>query len=192
MRKPPSSSFDATSWGNQVAQTKFVPEISNLEEKKRQFGLELARLNANDHDARLDAALAVFPETSIALWASQHLWADPAVLEARQSYTPPPKPLLDKEGLAAKLLECAEEKIERNGQKHYVNEAKERLGFYNLYSKIMGFIDKPAESNTNNFVSNEMKIVLVKPPEAETKAIESVKQVKDEPVNITPLRIKAI
>jgi hypothetical protein len=35
--------------------------------------------------------------------------------------------LLDKYGLAAKLLQCAEEKIVRGGQVHYANDAKDRL-----------------------------------------------------------------
>jgi hypothetical protein len=50
--------------------------------------------------------------------------------------------LIDKEGLAAKLLECAEQKLFRGGQVHYANDGEDRLGFLRSYSEVIGFVGK--------------------------------------------------
>lgn len=101
--------------------------------------------------------------------------------------------VLDKEGLAAKLLQCAEEKIIRNGQAYYTNEAKDRLGFLKLYAEVMGFVGKASIDASTTFTNNEMKVVLVRPEQKEeTKTIKAVANEIEEPINITPLRIKAV
>ena len=101
--------------------------------------------------------------------------------------------VLDKEGLAAKLLQCAEEKIIRNGQVYYTNEAKDRLGFLKLYAEVMGFAGKALIDASTTFTNNEMKVVLVRPEQKEeTKTIKAVANEIEEPINITPLRIKAV
>ncbi len=173
--------------------------------KKQAYGIELAKINAQDLDNYLKAACEIFPDnTGVAMWAAQHWPNDPVVVASRDAYEKTAKALaaqiarselLDKEGLAAKLLSCAEEKITRNGQSYYVNEAKDRHNFYKLYSEVMGFTGKALiDASTNNFTNNEMKIVLVKPEvKQETKAIEIVREDDEEDItNITPLRIKAV
>jgi len=101
--------------------------------------------------------------------------------------------LLDKDGLAAKLLACAEEKIIRNGQAYYTNEAKDRLGFLKLYAEVMGFAGKALIDASTTFTNNEMKVVLVRSDtKEEIKTIKAVANEIEEPVNVTPLRIKAV
>lgn len=199
MNWPPVGSFDVsppksgwtTDWSTSVQQQ---PSFEQKEEDKRAYGVELAKLNAVTEHDRVNAAVTIFGrlDGNKVMWVVHNWHLDPVTIQARESYVPPPKPLLDKEALAAKLLECADEKIERNGQKIYVNEAKDRLGFLNLYSKIMGFTDQPNHTSTN-FVNNEMKVVLVKPAEKqEIKPLKVVQEVVEETTSITPLRIKAV
>lgn len=171
-----------------------VYEFEYTDDHKRAYGVELAKINAQSEDDRINAAITIFGRENgnRVMWVAHHWHFDPIVIEARDSYIPPPKPLLDKTALAAKLLECADEKVERNGKHFYINEAKDRLGFYKLYAEVMEFTGKPATTSINNFPSNEMKIVLVKPEEqVETKTIELVKA-EEETINVTPLRIKAV
>jgi hypothetical protein len=101
--------------------------------------------------------------------------------------------LLDKQGLAAKLLEYAEEKIVRGGQVHYANDAKDRLGFLRLYAEVMGFSGKAIDSSANNFTNNEMKVVLVSPESKhEIKTVETGVDKVEEATTVIPLRIKAV
>lgn len=199
----PSGFFEvehiSSGWGNAV---QAAPVIDDS--KKQAYGIELAKINAQDLDNYLKAACEVFPDnTGIAMWAAQHWPNDPVVVASRDVYEKTAKALaaqiarselLDKEGLAAKLLSCAEEKITRNGQSYYVNEAKDRHNFYKLYSEVMGFTGKALiDASTNTFTNNEMKIVLVKPEvKQEIKAIEVIREDEEDVTNITPLRIKAV
>jgi hypothetical protein len=102
--------------------------------------------------------------------------------------------LLDKEGLAAKLLEWADEKIIKSGQVHYANDAKDRLAFLRLYAEVMGFVGKASiDATANNFTNNEMKVVLVKPEtELDNKAIESTVNKVGDSATIVPLIIKPV
>jgi hypothetical protein len=199
MLKPPNRFFDVTP---QVTEWKLPSpqqqpreyQFAHSDEHKRRYGIELAKLNAQTLDQRTDAAITVWgrDDGNRVVWVAENWHLDPIVIKARDSYVPPPPVLLDKSELAAKLLACADEKIERNGKHIYINEAKDRLGFYKLYAEVMEFTGKPATTNIANFPSNEMKIVLVKPEEqVQTKTIEPVK-VEEETINITPLRIKAV
>ena len=191
-----------SAWGNAFKLPDVVPVVRTLDyqtdvEKKKAYGIELAKVNAKDRDGYFAAACKVFEEdTSAALWVSANWLSDPIVVASRDAYAVAAKtaqPLLDKDGLAAKLLECAEEKIERNGQKFYVNEAKDRLGFLKLYAEVMGFAGKLNIDASTSFTNQEMKVVLVKPDEKpETKTITPVEHIDLDDTNITPLRIKIV
>jgi hypothetical protein len=103
--------------------------------------------------------------------------------------------LLDKEGLAAKLLECADEKIIKSGQVHYANDAKDRLGFFRLYAEVMGFVGNASiEAATDNFTNNEMKVILVGPEDKHDSkaAIESIVNKGGDSPTIVPLIIKPV
>jgi len=102
--------------------------------------------------------------------------------------------LLDKDAFAARLLAIADEAIERNGQRHFVHEAKDRHAFLKLYAETMGFVGQKALIDAStNFTNNEMKIVLVKPDKkGEIEAIKPVVEHEEKLTNITPLRIKAV
>ena len=106
----------------------------------------------------------------------------------------PSATLLDKEAFAARLLAIADEAITRNGQKHFIHEAKDRHSFLKLYAETMGFVGQKALIDAStNFTNNEMKIVLVKPDKkGETEAIKPIVEYEEELTNITPLRIKAV
>jgi hypothetical protein len=200
MFEPPIRFFEVTppgagEWKLPPPQKPQVYEFPHTDDDKRSYGIELAKLNASTLDHRVTASISIFgrDDGNKVMWVAHHWHLDPLVIEARNGYVPPPPVLLDKAALAAKLLECADEKVERNGKHFYINEAKDRLGFLKLYAEVMEFTGKPASTSINNFPSNEMKIVLVKPEnQVETKTIELVKKVEEETINITPLRIKVV
>lgn len=126
------------------------------EAHRKLFGIELSK--------GLDpfkAACNVFEDTSKALWASTNWLNDPLVLSL--SSCEQEEKLLDKNALAVKLLQFAEEKNFEGTR--YVVDAKERLAALRLYAEVQGFIGKidiNAITN-NNLTNNVMKIVLVKP-----------------------------
>ena len=105
-----------------------------------------------------------------------------------------PQSLLDKDAFARRLLAIADEAIERNGQKHFIHEAKDRHAFLKLYAETMGFVGQKALIDAStNFTNNEMKIVLVKPDKkGEIETIKPIVEHEEEITNITPLRIKAV
>jgi hypothetical protein len=183
-------------WGGWQQSVNRDPPFEQKEDDKRAYGIELAKIDHEKEEERVGAAKKVFGDNqnNIVLWVAAHWHLEPIVIAAREGYIPPTKPLLDKEALAAKLLDCADEKVVgRDGQKQYAVDAKDRLGFYNLYSKIMGFIDKPEAQTAPTFASNDMRIILVEPDKQESvKVIAPVKQVEDEILNVTPIRIKAV
>jgi len=112
----------------------------------------------------------------------------------KEPVEPSPQPLLDKEAFAARLLAIADEAIERNGQRHFVHEAKDRHAFLKLYAETMGFVGQKALIDAStNFTNNEMKVILVKPDKKqETEIAKPVIEHEEELTNITPLRIKAV
>ena len=167
--------------------------------KKQEYGIALAKQDCEGLQAAFKAACEIFGDnTQRALWVSNHWPRDPVVIAAKDMYEKTVKsvrPLLDKEQLAAKLLSLAEEKIERNGQFYYTNEAKDRIAALKTYAEIAGYIGKIAvDASTNNFVNNEMKVTLVKPSE-EPKVIEhrvSEQDLDNEFENDYPLTIKLV
>ena len=152
-------------WGNE-------PQIDP--EKKKLFGIELAK----NHPNAFEAAIVVFNgDTGLSLWVSQNWINDPEVLAARDVYASTvgdKLKILDKDQLAVKLLTIADEKV--HGR--YICEAKDRLKALELYAKLQGYT---AETNisTNNFINNEMKVVFVKPSQQK----EEVKQ-----IDVTPTK----
>jgi len=132
---------------------------------KRAFGAELLR-----HQKPFQAALALIADTGQALWASVHWLADPVVLASKEAAhnANAGANLLDKEALAAKLLEFANEKDP--SQRFYVVEAKDRLAAYKLYAEIQGFIGNKIDINAStNTINNLMQIKFVKPEPQEEK-----------------------
>ncbi len=174
------------------------PEIADDESKKQLYGIELAKVKDISLDAAFRAALIVFADdVPISLWVANHWTTDPLVIASRDLYAKTLKSsqkLLDKEELAAKALEWAEEKVERNGRAYYVNELKDRTAALKLYAEIAGYIGKIAiDASTNSFTNNEMKIVLVKPDKQEQKIIES--KIENEVIEEnfeSPIKIKLV
>lgn len=159
-------------WGWQTTR---VPIIENEIEKKKLFGIELAK----NHPNVFEAALAALENnTTHALWAANNWQNDTIVIASRDLYANTlgvKSKLLDKEQLALKLLNVAEEKL--HGR--YLVEAKDRLKALELYCKLQGFLNDTPVSTNNNLT--EIKIVLVKPQKEETKTIDVV------PTNIEPI-----
>lgn len=166
-----------------------APIIENADEKKRLFGLELAK-----HPA-FKAACEVFKDdTNTALYVSHNWVNDPIVVAAKDKYleaADTSQTLLDKSQLARRLLTMAEEKNASNS--FYLLDGKDRLKALELYSKVMGYTDtKPDPLLTQNFVHNSMTIKLVEP------------QIKDKPIaqidnneapiinNNSPLKLKLV
>lgn len=141
-------------------------------EKRRAFGIELAKLDSTQ--TIFQVALKVLNESQKALWAT-HFWInDPVVVAAKDAYlavSEVSSKLLDKHSFAAKLLSLADEKSDRGIPLH---ETKDRLAALKLYSDVMGFTGKvDINASTNILNNNEIKITFVKPEEKE-------------PIDITP------
>ena len=156
---------------------------------KKAFGRELVKHRP------FEAACKVIPEsTTKALWVSNNWMNDPIVIEARQALEAAElnKPILDKEQLAAKVLQFAEEK-NADGTKYLV-EAKDRIAALKLYSEIAGYTGKiDIDASTKTFTHNEMVIKLVKPDvkkEAKTIDLKPVEETTIE--NPLPLKIKLV
>ncbi len=144
------------------------------ENLKKLYGIELAKT-----ENPFDAACKLFPEdndTSKASWISFNWLTDPIVLGSRDAYLKTlelSQPALDREQLAAKVLELAEgEKVLINGKKVPTIEAKDRISAFKLYSEILGYTGKvEIDNSTKTFNHNEMVIKLVK---AEDKPVVTV------------------
>ncbi len=149
---------------------------------KNDWGTSFAKSSSDWDVGRNDVVSYRKPDISVAI--------DPLV----QQPSATPQPLLDKETFAARLLAIADEAIERNGQRHFVHEAKDRHAFLKLYAETMGFVGQKALIDAStNFTNNEMKVILVKPDKKqETEIIKPVIEHNEEITNITPLRIKAV
>lgn len=147
------------------------PTVSprNDPEKKKLFGIALA------HGLKpFEAGLKVFgSDTGSALWASQEWIADPDVVQARsEQAVKQPSKLLDKDQLAVRVLDFADER-DLSGQFH-INEGKDRLAAFKLYAEIMQFIGKTDTVTNNNFTNNVMKIELVAPEEKQQEQIQTI------------------
>jgi hypothetical protein len=141
------------------------PAWKSDEDFKRRFGIELAKAE-KPFDA---ACLLCGEDTSKALWISFHWLSDPIVVASKDAYvrtlalsTAP----LDKDQLAAKVLALADEKVlnPRTGMQVPLNEAKDRIAAFKLYSEIMGYTGKvEVDASTKTFINNELKIKFVRP-----------------------------
>jgi hypothetical protein len=156
---------------------------------KRLFGIALAK-----HKKPFDAALEVFPDnTNHALWASWNWLTDPLVVASRDAYAQNielSEKLLDKDGLAARLLTFAEEKDPTG--RFYICEAKDRLAALKLFAEVQGYIGKVnIDASTNTFTSNELKITLVKPQKAEEK-VATVIENEPELETKLPINLKLV
>jgi len=196
--EPPTDYFQVqpipAAWGSAVPETK--PSFWNDEAKKKAFGIALAKQNDQSRDSVFSAALEVFEQVGPSLWVTNNWLSDPVVIASRDIYLQSMKAVekpLDKEALAARLLALAEEKVERDGRRHYIYEAKDRIAAYKAYGEILGYIGKVnIDNSTNTFNNNQMEIVLVK---ADIKEDIKEQKVIDDPVetfDIVPLEIKLV
>lgn len=188
MWSPPNTEFSVapltTGWGSLWATQKeqastVVPleDWQSDEALKRQYGIELAK---NPH--AFNAASVLFPNNvSNALWASVNWVNDSIVIASRQTVNVSVN-LLDKDGLAVKLLKMADETFPSGG---YVHELKDRIKALELYAKVQGFVDKFDVNNSTNIIDNRMEIILVEATHKhEEKLIENLNnaEIEDKPV----------
>ena len=164
------------------------PIIENAEEKKRLFGLALAKFPA------FKAACEIFPDdTNTALYISHNWVNDPIVAASKDKYleaADTSQALLDKDQLARKLLNMADEKNQSNT--FYLLDGKDRLKALELYAKVKGYTDTKADPLlTQNFVHNSMTIKLVEPEKKEQKIIDPI---NEDPIQNTnsPLKLKLV
>jgi len=170
-------------WGISVSK----PEIENELEKKKLFGIELAK----DHANAFEAAIATFGDnTGLALWVSSNWLSDPEVIASRDLYANTvgvKSKLLDKNQTSVELLKIAQDKV--HGR--YTAEARDRLKALELYAKLQGFLNDALINNSNTFVNNELKVVFVKPQsKEESKQIDVTPTEIQEPT--TPINIKLV
>lgn len=164
------------------------PVIPNADEKKRLFGMQLAKRPA------FPAACEVFPDdTNTALWCSHNWVNDPIVVAAKDKYleaADTSQSLLDKDQLARRLLTMAEEKNQSNT--FYLLDGKDRLKALELYAKVRGYTDtKNDPLLTQNFVHNSMTIKLVE-PQVKEKIINNTDNEAPIINNNSPLKLKLV
>lgn len=175
--QPPETSFEIDPWPQ-------VPAWRNDEFKKQLFGQELIK-----GTQPFAAALSLFPnDTNAALWVSQNWIKDELVLKIVNNEEKDLK-ILDKEQLANKVLQFADEK-DPSGRFH-VHEGKDRLAALRLYAEISGHIGKnEVNNNTFNNTSNTMNIRLVAPEKKQDEG----KIIEHEPrkADVIPLKVKLV
>lgn len=192
MFQPPIDSFEAKpvdAWGGSwpIAMPAKLEPWQLDYDLKQLFGIELAK-----GLQPFKAGLSIFPDdANKALWVSHYWKGDAVVIAARDIYVDTietKQKLLDKDGLAVKLLEFADE---RHPSGFYINDAKDRLAALALYAKVQG-LDKTDINNTvNNFIDNKLELVLVKSPKKEiieATIIENTEKI----VNTLPANIKLV
>ena len=176
------------------------PAFADDEAKKQAFGIELAK-QENNSDGAFKAALIVFEDqTGPSLWAAHHWINDPFVIAQRDIYLKTLKSVekpLDKTELAAKLLALADERVERNGQKFHVHEAKDRIAALKAYAEVLGYTGNKVniDNSTNSFNNNNrMELYLVKSDnQNEQKVIEStVEEHATVDLDVVPIEIKLV
>lgn len=165
------------------------PIIENVDEKKRLFGLHLAKLSP------FKAACEVFKDdTNTALYCSHNWVNDPVVVAAKDKYleaADTSQALLDKEQFARMLLNMASEKNASNTI--HLLDGKDRLKALELYAKVTGLIDTKADPLlTQNFVHNSMTIKLVE-PEKKEKLVPIIDN-NEAPIinNNSPIKLKLV
>lgn len=149
-------------WGEWKAPVPVKPEWADDAEKKKLFGIELAKSNPSP----FIAACKVFPEdTSGALWVSINWINDAEVIASRDLYLKTlalDTTLLDKTQFASTLLKISVE-ADMDG--------KDRIAALNLYAKVMGFVDDSAVKVNNSFTHNEMKVTFVRTEKKEENVV---------------------
>ena len=191
-----------STFGNPLPpQPEVRPVFADDEAKKLAFGIELAKQDDDGRDGAFKAALIVFDEqTGPSLWAAHNWLNDPIVIGSRDAYLKTLKSVekpLDKVELAAKLLALADEKIERNGQKFHVHDAKDRIAALKAYAEVLGYTGNKVsiDNSTNSFNNNNrMELYLVKSDnQNELKQIEaSVEEAITDLDNVVDLEIKLV
>lgn len=163
------------------------PFIENEEEKKKLFGIELAK------KPPFEAACNVFQDTGVALWVVSNLLNDPVVRASKDKYleaVDSSASSLDKEQLAAKVLKFADEKNASNT--FYLADAGDRLKALELYAKLKNYLN-PKDNSNFSFTHNSMTIKLVEPEKKEIQA--KIINNNEETIsnnNITPLKLKLV
>lgn len=178
-------------WGDWTPPKNEIPEWADDEEKKKLFGIELAK----GHNSPFQAACAVFEDSGHALWASINWINDAVALAARDLYLKTvlaDATLLDKDQLAARILQFADS-VTPNG--YPALEPEIRLKSFELYAKIRGYL-KDGNNNSSNFTFNEMKVVVVssEKPQQESIAQASIEEevIEAEVIEPLPLRIASV
>lgn len=159
------------------------PAFANDDEKKKQFGVELAK----GHKTVLDAAQVVFKDLGQALWVSSNWLSDPIVEASKNLHlktTRAEATLLDKNQLAARLLQFAEFQE--------LSEPKESLAAYKLYAELQGFLVKPDPSASTNIINNNQMIVKLVRAENKTKTIDAVSNKSEILENVSPITVKLV
>ncbi len=165
------------------------PTIDDADEKKRLFGISLAKQSA------FKSACEVFKDdTNTALWVSHNWVNDPIVVAAKDKYleaADTSQALLDKEQFARMLLNMASEKNASNTV--HILDGKDRLKALELYAKVTGLIDtKQDPLLTQNFVHNSMTIKLVE-PQSKEKPVTTIDANEVEIQNTnSPLKLKLV
>lgn len=159
-----------------------APNIDNIDEKKRLFGIALAK-----GDEAFKAACVICGQNTIeALWISKNWVNDPDVIKIKLSVVEKidtSKTLLDKDQFASMLLELASQSK--------IFEGKDILKALELYAEVQGFIGRNNQASVNNFVFNEMKVKLVK-PEIKEKPQKVIDAVSMEPEIKPAVKIKLV
>lgn len=164
-------------WTTTPAPKITAPVISNEDEKKKSFGIELAK-GIQPFQA---ACNVCGQDTQSALWVANNWLNDPIVIANKDIYLKGVKSaasLLDSEQLAARLLEMAEERNQSGT--FYILDGKDRIKVLELYAKVRGFTDKDNNTSTNNFIHNSMTIKFVEPDKKEIKREEIIDVVLDD------------
>ncbi len=152
---------------NSPAESKF--NFTEEADLKKLFAVEWAKNPTNP----FEAALVIFKvDTGKALWVSKYWLTDPIVIAAKDVYLENlnlDKPLLDKNQLAAKVLQLAEEKTQDGTR--YIHAAEDRLKALKLYSDIVGYTGKvDIDASTKIFKDNQITLRFVDPdPEPPVK-----------------------
>jgi hypothetical protein len=170
-----------------------VPAWQSDERLMRAYGEALAKNSVNP----FQAACEVFgKEINAALWASNYWLTNPVVVAARDEKLKSldiSKELLNKDALAKKLLNFADERS-LDGR-FPLHDSKDRLAALKLYAEIMQFIGQASIDMSNKtFTNNVMNIKFVKPDrkeeiEPEIKTIEH--NVEEEKLTL-PVKIKLV
>jgi len=190
----------ASPWTTVAEQPKPEAQAYQSDENlKKLYGVELAKTSN-----AFEAACKIFNEedTRKALWISFNWLSDPIVIASRDIYLKTVSlstPLLDREQLAAKVLELADEKILKNGVWYSTIEPKDRVAALKLYSDIAGYTGK-VEIDNSSVTNNTIKELTIKLVKAEDRkppvTIDNApnKNVKSEISNVenTPITLKLV